>query len=904
MPESRIDIIAVESGFDKLNAATSTILKMADAYDELVDKTDDVQDSQDKAVKEFGALEPVLKKTNKEVGNYVKQQNEANEALKNQARELTVYGVRLGDIENKLRSWVSTGRDAIKSVTGLSKATKDQATSLTGVAAGLGNSGKAVGILTKGFQLLRVAIIGTGIGALVIALVSLVAFFTKTQRGADLLAKGMAALGAITNVISDRFENLGGLIVDAFSNPKEAISDLADFIKEVLFDQTIGRVQSLGKVFELLFSGDFQGAAKEAADVITGVNNSVDKLAQATNSAIAATKEIAQEIQTEVAATLRLEAAKQRLRDQNIELIRITAEYRSEIKRLNKDAEDTTKTFDERKAAAEQAFELENALLAKRVALAKENVAVIKEENSLSNNLTEDNERLAQAQANLANIRTESLELQTTLQNKLNTITEQQRLELEKLRGVYDELIGSLAGFVEIEQTPFEQFTARQEAALSGLEDQFSTFKELVVKLGISPEEEAQITKTYEDLFQSIREQVFITELPEIGKLDTPELELDEPVKVPLTLELAEGEPIDIESITGELSEAFQNLGEDIIGPFAAIDEVLGGILEEDYFGAFQAAAGAAFGSIIANAEKEIAALEEVINQRQKLVDETEAQIAEELANQSDGYANRVEMLQGNLEVEKRELEAAEKEKAEIQRKAQIAQILNDTIAQSSNLITAATAIFRATAVLGPAGPIVGGIAVAGMLAAFAKFKVDALKATRLHTGTDGNAISDYFAPRGALPRGKSDKNGGKGYRLTDEATGEKTNVIISGRESLLDEDTTGVFAPFLEAYRKDGTLPSFDSAAPKTIREMQLVPAPVFESFVPSTSLNNTIIVDQSISSAQMKELMREVFAENFIKEKMEADKRPGAAAFVPDGAKGKVVVIGKGGTRNLVVE
>ena len=49
--------------------------------------------------------------------------------------------------------------------------------------------------LAGGFKSLRAAIISTGIGALVIALTSLATFFTKTQRGAEMLEKAQAGFG-------------------------------------------------------------------------------------------------------------------------------------------------------------------------------------------------------------------------------------------------------------------------------------------------------------------------------------------------------------------------------------------------------------------------------------------------------------------------------------------------------------------------------------------------------------------------------------------------------------------------------------------------------------------------------------------------------------------------------------
>ena len=56
----------------------------------------------------------------------------------------------------------------------------------------------------KVLKLLKVALLGTGIGVLIVALGSLVSWFTKTQKGVEAANKIMGALGATVNVLIDR----------------------------------------------------------------------------------------------------------------------------------------------------------------------------------------------------------------------------------------------------------------------------------------------------------------------------------------------------------------------------------------------------------------------------------------------------------------------------------------------------------------------------------------------------------------------------------------------------------------------------------------------------------------------------------------------------------------------------
>ena len=83
---------------------------------------------------------------------------------------------------------------------------------------------------SKAMKILKIAIASTGIGLLVIALGSLVAYFTKTQRGADILSKAMAGISATVDVLIDRASALGEKLFKAFKDPKKAIKDLGQFL--------------------------------------------------------------------------------------------------------------------------------------------------------------------------------------------------------------------------------------------------------------------------------------------------------------------------------------------------------------------------------------------------------------------------------------------------------------------------------------------------------------------------------------------------------------------------------------------------------------------------------------------------------------------------------------------------
>lgn len=80
------------------------------------------------------------------------------------------------------------------------------------------------------FKTVKGAIISTGIGALVVVVISLIQYFTKTEAGAQKLRVIMAGLGQIVANITEFFIQLGKVIVNIFEKPS---GDLKNGIDEV-----------------------------------------------------------------------------------------------------------------------------------------------------------------------------------------------------------------------------------------------------------------------------------------------------------------------------------------------------------------------------------------------------------------------------------------------------------------------------------------------------------------------------------------------------------------------------------------------------------------------------------------------------------------------------------------------
>ena len=161
-----------------------------------------------------------------------------------------------------------------------------QATEAQAVATAAASS--ASGKFSKALKFLKVALISTGIGAIVVALGALIAAFASTQRGVDAFTKVLRPLKALFDVfigfIQDTALSTFDKLKEALSNPKEAILALGTAIK----DNLLNRFKALGVFGEGLakiFSGDLAEGFKDLGNAViqgtTGVTEGIDKLASA-----------------------------------------------------------------------------------------------------------------------------------------------------------------------------------------------------------------------------------------------------------------------------------------------------------------------------------------------------------------------------------------------------------------------------------------------------------------------------------------------------------------------------------------------------------------------------------------------------------------------------------------------
>jgi len=255
---------------------------------------------------------------------------------------------------------------ASKVVKGTSKEIKGATTEATLMSSAMNTvRGAMVKVKATGklmFGSIKAGLISTGIGAFVVVIGSLVAYFTQTKKGAELLEQAFAGIGAAISVLTDRISKIGGAIVK-------------------------------------VFSGDFKGAAEDVKGALSG---------------------IADEIVAEAEAAARIKGELQNITDATREFNIEKANTNKEIAKALLLAEDEHASNEVRLQALKDALALEEETTAKELELQKRKVAAIEEEVLLGESLEEDLERLNEEKIRLIELETASIKQRKKVVTQVN----------------------------------------------------------------------------------------------------------------------------------------------------------------------------------------------------------------------------------------------------------------------------------------------------------------------------------------------------------------------------------------------------------------------------------------------------------------------------------------------------
>lgn len=205
-----------------------------------------------------------------------------------------IIGADLSGLEKKLDELIEALKASQKQADKTAESINDIADTTKDIGKSAEDSQKGIKGLGAGFKGLGVAIKAAGIGLLLGAMEILKDLFDNNQKTVDFFNTTFNTLqvafsdfnkwvNANASGIIDFFKNI-------FENPVESLKDFGTAIKENIlerFNSFLDTIGLLASAVKKLFARDFAGAledvkkaGKESIDIMTGVNNSVDRGAE------------------------------------------------------------------------------------------------------------------------------------------------------------------------------------------------------------------------------------------------------------------------------------------------------------------------------------------------------------------------------------------------------------------------------------------------------------------------------------------------------------------------------------------------------------------------------------------------------------------------------------------------
>jgi len=270
---------------------------------------------------------------------------------------------------DKTQSKAKESNEAISNgLSALDKQTGGAVSAFKGLQGGITSTIRAFGTL-KG------AIIATGLGALLIAVTSLVAYFKETERGGDKLAEVMGALGAAVKVVIDRVIGLG----------------------EALFK---------------FFQGDFKGAIEGVAGAFKGLG---DEIVRETKLG----RELAKQLND--------------VEDAERALIAQRAIANKQIAEARLIADDVTKSTEQRIAAVARAGAIEEKVARQELAVQRQRLNVLQEQAKMGE-VTEDGlVRIEEARARISELEQANIQRRRRLQTETMSLLNEEIAKIKEL---------------------------------------------------------------------------------------------------------------------------------------------------------------------------------------------------------------------------------------------------------------------------------------------------------------------------------------------------------------------------------------------------------------------------------------------------------------------------------------
>ena len=397
------------------------------------------------------------------VGNY-------SESIQDALGNVTIMGTNLGGLVTSFKETKDATVAATKSLIVTESVQKSQtaATNSQTIAQKALNVATIAGKVAM--NVFKLALISTGIGAFVVAIGSLVAFFKSTEKGARELKVVMAVLGSITDNLTSKFAEFGEIIFNSFNNIKELkLTDVFKGIGDAIKNNILNRIEAFGlagKAIVKIFSEDMVEGFKDLGDavlqgatgvedVIGKVESGVETMVEVIGEAKEGVKELTDEISSDMEKAAALQKRENDLVDTRRKLLLENVELDKKVAAARVAAADKANlSQDEIIAKLNEAKDAESQKLANLTEIAKEEKEIAEGRSALATDSEDEAEELFQKR--LALKQAEAAETQGTLRLEKQIASESFILMTEslaaQLRLIKAQGGDQVAALIEIEE--------------------------------------------------------------------------------------------------------------------------------------------------------------------------------------------------------------------------------------------------------------------------------------------------------------------------------------------------------------------------------------------------------------------------------------------------------------------
>jgi hypothetical protein len=446
-----------------IDAAIKDSQRLAEEIEILKDQTKRAKEEQGELSEEYLQYNATLKATQKELRQNNKLTEDAIAAdqakegsIEQLRRQLSVVTKQWKDLSQEERTNSEEGKKLTNQKTLLTAKLKEEeratgdarrnvgnySEGIEGATKSSGLFGKATGALGGQFQALGGVIKGAlGPIALIFGLFkTLQAAIQRNKKATEALNQVFAVfrgvVDGVLNALGPVVEFLTDKLQAAFDNPRQAITDLGNAIKENLINR-FKAFGVFGKSIAALFRGEFKEAAKLAGDAVIQLGTGVEDGTEKIKGAIEKTKEF---VKTAADETKKAIDINKRLANSERELLEISKQFELQQLRFQDQAEkqrqirdDESASIEDRIQANERLGEILDEQLQKELALAQKQLEFAELRKQVDGDTIETQEAILDGQIKIAEINERiSGQRSEQLTNENALLKEQKELEEEK----------------------------------------------------------------------------------------------------------------------------------------------------------------------------------------------------------------------------------------------------------------------------------------------------------------------------------------------------------------------------------------------------------------------------------------------------------------------------------------